>query len=29
MATDRVGPLEFPDLDPPVIVATAHESPRF
>jgi hypothetical protein len=29
MATDRAGPLEFPDLDPPVIVATAHENLRF
>ena len=29
LATDRAGPLEFPDLDPPVIVATAHENLRF
>ncbi len=29
MATDRAGPLEFPGLEPPVIVATAHESARF
>jgi len=29
MATDRGGPLEFPGREPPMIVATAHESARF
>jgi hypothetical protein len=29
MATDRAGPFEFPDLEPPVNVATAHESAGF
>jgi hypothetical protein len=29
MATDRAGPFEFPDLEPSVIVATAHESAGF
>jgi hypothetical protein len=29
MATDRAGPFEFPDLEPPGIVATAYESAGF
>jgi hypothetical protein len=29
MATDRAGPLEFPGLELPVIVATAYENRRF